>query len=506
MSQNNLEGYKMQKEILDIIKNQKLEQYQKVISLARIAENNLDVLDLNIKEKNMLEKGIVCDLSEGNAPYRPRYNLVDFEKFMQQGSSFLDLKPPRNLSEAINSLLILYKHVPSVTTFPVYIGNIDMILNPFIEDEKEALLLIKLFLTHIDRTLPDSFVHANIGPEATKAGKLILQAEKELQNPIPNLSLKYSPNITSDEFALAAIKTGLEVSKPYFANHEMYLNDFGENYGLASCYNGLPSGGGSFTLVRLNLKALAESVDSQEEFFESKLSEAIRIMNSIMDKRISFLVEKSNFFESNFLVKEGLLKLERYSAMFGIFGLAEAVNYFMDKEDSEFRYGQDEVANDLGRDIIKKISNIVNQHENKYCSVSDHKFLLHAQSGIGSDEGTTPGCRIPIGEEPTMYKHIKQAGKYHSYFPAGVSDIFTFDSKNRKNPLAVLDIIKGAMQTGLRMFAFYTADNELIRITGYLVKRSEIENFKEGKVVLRDTTALGVETLENQDLYKRKKR
>ncbi len=496
----------MQKEILEIIKNRSLEQYQKVIALARAAENSLDVLDLSINEKQHLNEGIICDLKEGNAPFRPRYNLVDFEKFMQQGSDFLELDPPRNLQEAINSLLILYKHIPSVTTFPVYLGNIDKLLNPFIEDESEALALIKLFLTHIDRTLTDSFVHANIGPEETKAGRLILQAERELENPVPNLSLKYSQELTADAFAVEAVKTGLAVSKPYFANHEMFVNDFGEKYGLASCYNGLPIGGGSFTLVRLNLKALAEKAVSRKELLEEKLPQTVRIMLSLMDKRIRFLVEESGFFRSNFLVQEGLLNLKRYTAMFGIFGLAEAVNHFMKKEGKELRYGQSELADELGLQIIEKIAEQVAGHKNKYCSVSQQKFLLHAQSGIGPDEDTTPGCRIPIGEEPDIYEHILQAGQFHSYFPTGVSDIFAFARTNKRNPAAVLDIIKGAMQSGLRMFAFYTKDSELIRITGYLVKRSEMEKLKKGKAVLRDTTLLGVETMENQDLAGRKER
>ena len=116
--------------------------------------------------------------------------MPDYEKFMKEGSKFLGLTPPKDIWEAVNNLLILYKHVPSITSFPVYIGNIDTLLEPYINDEKEAFHAIKLFLTHIDRTITDSFCHANIGPMDTKAGRLILKAEKELTNAIPNLTLK----------------------------------------------------------------------------------------------------------------------------------------------------------------------------------------------------------------------------------------------------------------------------------------------------------------------------
>jgi YjjI family glycine radical enzyme len=497
---------KLQENILDIIKDQGLEQYQKIISLAREAENSLEVLGLDDKDKKYLEEGIICDLAEGNAPFKPRYNLVDFEKFIKEGSEFLELDPPQNLSEVINNLLILYKHIPSVTTFPVYLGNIDQLLNPYIEDETEALSLIKLFLTHIDRTLTDSFVHANIGPEETKAGRLILKAERELENPIPNLTLKYNQDLTSDDFALEAVKTGLATSKPYFASHKLFVNDYGEDYGIASCYNGLPIGGGSFTLVRLNLKALAETSNNKEEFLQKKLPEAVDVMANIMDKRIRFIVEESGFFASNFLVKEGLLNQNRYTAMFGIYGMAEAVNYFMKDKDSKARYGQDERADKLAVEIMDNIEKEVEDHHNEYCEVSNNRFLLHAQSGIGSDQNTTPGCRIPIGDEPAMYDHILHASQFHHYFPTGVSDIFAFDSTNKRNPKAVLDIIKGAIDSGLRMFAFYTKDSEMIRITGYLVKRSEMEKLKNGESVLRDTTALGLETMESQPLDDRKVR
>jgi YjjI family glycine radical enzyme len=495
-----------QENILSIIKDQGLEQYQKVISLAREAENSLDVLGLTDKEKVFIEKNIICDLAEGNAPFKPRYNLVDFSKFMDQGSEFLELEPPQNLTEAINNLLILYKHIPSVTTFPVYLGNLDHLLNPYIEDEEQALALIKMFLTHIDRTLTDSFVHANLGPEATKAGRLILRAEQELKNPIPNLTLKYDPELTPDSFALKAVKTGLETAKPHFANHQSYLKDYGAGYGVASCYNGLPLGGGSFTLLRLNLKSLAETAVDKKDFLQTKLPEAVETMASIMDKRIRFIVEESGFFESNFLVREGLISRDRYTAMFGLYGMAEAVNNLLGKEGLEGRYGQDQQADKLALEIMDQIQEKVNAHFNQYCEVSDNKFLLHAQSGIGSDQGTSPGCRIPIGEELEMYEHIRHAAQFHQYFSSGVSDIFSFDTTAQRNPNSVLDIIKGAIASGLRMFAFYTSDSELIRITGYLVKRSEMDKLKNGESVLRDTTSLGLETMENQDLDQRKVR
>jgi len=475
---------------LKIIKNKQFTYEQKVLNLAREAENSLNVLNLSDEVLDLMQKGIICDLGEGNAPYRPRYILPDYNKFFKQGSKFLELEPPKNLIEAINALLIIYKHTPSITSFPVFLGDIDTLLDPFIEDEKSAYPLIKMFLTHLDRTITDSFVHANIGPKDSLAGRLILKAERELINAVPNLTLKYDET-TSDEFAKEAIITGLKAAKPYFANHKMFVDDFGEEYGIASCYNGLPKAGGSYTLMRLNLKKLAESSLNIEDFIENKLPYGVKVMSELIDERIRFLKEESGFFESNFLVKEGLINPDRFTAMFGIHGLAECVNHLIDAKNIDSKFGHNSDADELGELILKKLNQEVNKHNNKYCTVSKNKFLLHAQCGIGTDVNTSPGCRIPVGEEPETHVQILQAAKYHKYFPAGISDIFTFDKTAINNTDFVLDIIKGSLKAGLRIFSFYQKDNDLIRITGYLVKKSEIEKYRNKESNLHDTVELG---------------
>ncbi|MDF2548738.1 MAG: hypothetical protein K0R93_3636 [Anaerosolibacter sp.] len=488
---------------INTIKNQTLTYQQKVMQLAREAENSVQVLDIPQDVKEYMDKGIICDMFEGNAPYRPRYILPDYHRFMKQGSEFLELQPPKDIWEAVNYLLILYKHVPSITSFPVFLGELDQLLEPFIDNEEEAYKAIKLFLTHIDRTLTDSFVHANIGPKATKAGRLILKAERELKNAVPNLTLKYSKD-SEKEFALEAITTGLEVSKPYFANHQMYVKDFGEGYGTASCYNGLPIGGGSYTLVRLNLKKLAEEAGNLEDFIKIYIPRAVQRMNALIDVRIRFQVEESGFFESSFLVEEGLIQQDRFTAMFGMFGLAQCVNLLLNAKVQEERYGHSEKAMTLGYDIVKTIEREVNAHQNPYCNVTGNRFLLHAQSGISADVEETAGCRIPIGEEPELLDHILHAAKFHPLFPSGVSDIFTFETTARNNPEFILDIIQGAMEKGLRMFAFSCSDNDLMRITGYLVKKSEMKKLKDGNQTLHDTVALGLEAVEKQNLFARR--
>lgn len=489
--------------ILKIIKNGTLTYEQKVLTLARAAEDSIDVLNIESDTQKLRDEGIICDLFEGHAPYRPRYIVPNYEKFMKNGSEFLGLMPPKDIWEATNSLLILYRHVPSISSFPVYIGNIDLLLEPFVVDEKEAFHAIKLFLTHIDRTITDSFCHANIGPQDTKAGRLILRAERELQNAIPNLTLKYSTD-TSDDFAIDAINTALITAKPSFANHEMFSNEFNGNYAIVSCYNGLTIGGGSYTLSRLNLAKLATKSKNVDEFINIILPDAVEKMSGYMKERIRFLVEESGFFETNFLVKEGLISKDNFTAMFGMFGLAECVNYFTDSTKLENRFGHSEIANNLGFRIIEKLEIEVNKYNDPNCGISGGKYLLHAQVGIDSDMGISPGCRIPIGDEPELPAHIMEAAKFHKFFPSGIGDIFNFDSTVKSNPQYVLDIIKGAFKQQMRYFSAYSTDCDVIRITGYLVKRSDMVKLQAGQQALQDTVALGLGAVLNQKVLDRK--
>ena len=95
---------------------------------------------------------------------------------MKKGCKFLELEPAKTLLEACNNLLIFYKHLPSITSYPVYLGNFTDLFMPW-DDEvsnPQTKEILKLFLKHIDKTLCDSFVHANIGPKDSKITRLIL--------------------------------------------------------------------------------------------------------------------------------------------------------------------------------------------------------------------------------------------------------------------------------------------------------------------------------------------
>ena len=494
-----------EKTVYSTLTSKVLTHEQKLMELAKHAENSLDVLKISDKMQYYFDNGSINDLFEGSAPYRPRYIMPDYDKFIKNGSEFLQITPPKDFDELIFALITLYRHVPAAGNFPVYLGNLDYMMEPFIEglSDEEVIKKLKLFFNYLDRTITDSFCHANIGPKETRAGYLILEAESQLQNAVPNFTIKYDKKITSDDFAKKAIETSLICSNPAICNHKANLKPYGEEYGISSCYNILPVAGGSYTLTRITLTKLAEISNSIDDFMDNLLPEVVELIGDYMSQRIKFIVEKSGFFESNFLVKEGLIYRNRFLAMFGVTGLAEAVNILL--KDKNLVYGTDKEADDLAIKIMDRLETLVNKLDAPYSEINNGKFILHAQVGIDSDIGITSGVRIPIGSEPENFlDHLKHSARYHKYFPSGVGDIFPIASHIEHNMDALLDVVKGAFEAGVHYMSFYSADTDLVRITGYLVKRSEMEKFKNNEVVLQNTTHLGTLNYKNNRLQERK--
>ncbi len=489
----------------EVLTDGNLDYKQKKHHLAYIAESTQAYPNVSTEAMKALNEKVICDLFEGSAPYRPRYVLPDYKLALKKGVAYLELDPPSDFDEAINFLSILYSHIPSITGYSVYLGNIDHLLLPFVDDLSEEAIYkkLKLFWRYIDRTLPDAFVHINIGPEDNIIARVILRIERELKQIVPNLTLKYDTEKTSDTLLTEAVKTVFEVAKPHIANHKMTASDFKGEYGVVSCYNSLPEGGGSHTLIRLNLKKIADSHQGNwEAFIAETLPKYCQMTLDVIEARTKYLVETVNYFQSDFLAQEGIIKLENFSAMFGFYGLAECVNTLMKNNGQDATYGHNEEANQLGHRILEEMKRIVDSRQLPYCEANDGKAFFHSQSGIDIDIEESAGARIPIGEEPDIYSHINAVAPHHRLFNGGISDIFHFDETIKRNPLAVLDIIKGAFKKGMRMFTFNLSDSEFIRITGYLVRRSDLKEFRE-EGSRYGSTLFAANSMDNADVDKR---
>lgn len=483
-----------QRTALQIIQDPTLTFQQQVIELYHLGENSDHTIQYSEAYHEAFRKGAICDLNEGSMPFRPRYFCPDYDLLLQKGCKFLNLDPPQDLMEALNVLEIFYAHTPTVGTFPVYLGDIDRLLEPYVlkESRDSARKQLKLFLQFIDRVFPDSFVHADMGPRQTVTGELLLELTEEMQLAVPNMTLKYDPDITPDDFALKAVKCMLKSAKPSFANHRMFVSEWGEGYAIASCYNGLQIGGGAYTLSRLKLHECALDAADIDDFMDRVLPHYVDVQLEYMDKRVRFMVEQSGFFKNNFMVTEGFVKQENFIGLFGLVGLAECCNHLLGIDDPKKGFGLNDEATALGVRIMDRIDQLVKQHEAPYNQAFDHHYRLHAQVGISSDgREDSPGTRIPIGAEPNMLEQLEVNEQFHHYFPTGTGDIFRFEETYEKTPEAILPIIKGSMANGLRYFSGYLENGDVVRVTGYLVKKSEIEKLRQGQQSLNGSTVLG---------------
>ncbi|MGB8861735.1 MAG: YjjI family glycine radical enzyme [Ilumatobacteraceae bacterium] len=458
---------------------------QKVRRLAALATDALPYPIISEACEEALAARVICDMYEGNAPFTARYILPDYEKAVRQGLAYLEMPPPTDLDDALSFLQIMYSQVPSVTTYPVYLGDLDKVLAPFVDDDLTDAMLdarLRRFWIAIDRMLPDAFVHLDLGPHDSRITRSILRVERSLRQAVPNITLKVDPEITPDDLIDDAVRTVFETGKPHFVNHPMMVGDHGQQYAAVSCYNSLKIGGGAHTLVRMNLKEVAlRHEGSTESFLAATLPHFVELTAELAEARIRSLVEQQHFFDSHWLAAEGLIDIDRFSAMFGIFGLAECVNLLMAADGhADARYGHDVAADALSRRIVERVAELVAARPMPYCAGGDGRCYLHSQSGIDLDNEVTAGTRIPVGDEPGMLQHITTCAPHHRFFASGISDIFHVDETAVRNPQAVVDIIRGAFAQGMRDFTFNLDGNEFVRITGYLVRKSDLAAIAAG--------------------------
>ena len=287
--------------------------------------------------------------------------------------------------------------------------------------------------------LPDAFVHLDLGPHDSRITRSILRVERSLRQAVPNITLKVDPEITPDDLIEDAVRTVFETGKPHFVNHPMMVGDHGERYAAVSCYNSLKIGGGAHTLVRLNLKEVAlRHSGTADEFLATTLPHYVELTAELAEARIRSLVEEQHFFDTHWLATEGLIDIDRFSAMFGIFGLAECVNLLMAYEgrdrDGEAATATTPMPTRLAIRVVERVAELVAARPMPYCEGGGGRCYLHSQSGIDLDDDVTAGTRIPVGDEPGLLEHIATCAPHHHLFAAGVSDIFHVDETARAQP------------------------------------------------------------------------
>ena len=101
-----------------VVRDPTLSYRQRVQQLAMVAENALPRPAVSADCHAALDGRVICDMHEGNAPYRPRYVLPDYGAALRNGSAYLELPPPQDLNEALWFLASMYGSVPRSPAIP----------------------------------------------------------------------------------------------------------------------------------------------------------------------------------------------------------------------------------------------------------------------------------------------------------------------------------------------------------------------------------------------------
>jgi YjjI family glycine radical enzyme len=239
----------------------------------------------------------------------------------------------------------------------------------------------------------------------------------------------------------------------------------------------------------LNLVSVRRAAGGADRYLDDVLPADVALTAELITARIRFLVEQARFFEDDWLIREGLVSRERFTAMFAIVGVAEAVEELLARDGVTgpgvvpARYGRDQAASDLAQTLVARLAELVEATPMPYCEATGGHALLHAQSGIDGDVGATAGARIPSGHEPQLYDHLRVVAPNHRYFPAGISDVFCFEPVVEGNPDAVVAVMWGAFAEGMRDFTFDVTGNGFARVTGYLKRDRDVAALKAAAAV-----------------------
>ncbi len=203
-------------------------------------------------------------------------------------------------------------------------------------------------------------------------------------------------------------------------------------------------------------------------------------------------------------MKEGLINPERFVPMFGMYGLAEAVNLLCEKEGIAARYGKEAAANEVGYRISAQLAEFVANTPVKY----GWQKTRHVTRTVG---GSVPilaprrarVCRMAMSQIRSPI--CKLSPPHHAYYYSGISDILTLDETIKRNPQALVQLCLGAFKAGMREFTANVSGNDLVRVTGYMVRLSDLEKYRaEGSRT--NTTWLGEEAARNTRILERQPR
>ena len=427
--------------------SQALTHEQKLMSLAKEAENAFDVLDIPPRTRHFFETGAINDSSSRGTPLPPPVHPARLRSVRPAGQR---LPPPaaalRIWTSCSFPLMTLYRHVPSITNFPVYRAIWTPSSTPSwtAGATREARRKLRLFPQpsgpHHHRLL----LPCHLGPAATRAGRLLLEVLSEVQNTVPNFTLKYDPEVTPDAFAEAAIRCSPACStRPCAA-----IPPTGTPLTTTACRavtTSCPSGaaytphpghphppGGRRRGVEHFVEELLPGVPAPDDRLHERAHPlpggAVRLLPS------SFLVQGGPY-----LRRPPSAHVRRHRSGRG--GQPPAPG-------PGLVYGREGEADALGVRIMEKIDAVVKTLPAAH-SPDREPLPAPRPGGPGPRRGHHLRRAYPRGSEPESFAdHLRHCARFHPLFPRRVGTSSPSPPMWEQNPAALLDVVKGPSPLG----------------------------------------------------------
>ena len=149
----------------------------------------------------------------------------------------------------------------------------------------------------------------------------------------------------------------------------------------------------------------------------------------------------------------------------------------------------------VGYDLYTAEHGVPANGEFTYDVEDEETLAVTTETATVADYEKAKATLEEIGEEPDPASHLLALAPHHGFYHSGISEILTLDPTIRQNPQALLQLCKGAFALGMREFSANVADSDLVRVTGYMIRKRDVARFAaEGSRL--QTTCLGAEASE----------
>jgi ferredoxin len=144
------------------------------------------------------------------------------------------------------------------------------------------------------------------------------------------------------------------------------------------------------------------------------------------------------------------------------------------------RYGHDEAANALSYRITRAVAAQVAERPLPYCEGFGGRACCTRSRASTATSASRPAPASRSAASPASTSTCARWRRTTRCSPPASPTSCTSTRPPTRNPEAVVDVIRGAFAEGMRDVTFNLDSNDFIRITGYLVRKSDLARIDEG--------------------------